>query len=233
MTRGLREWMGRWWPCLCVLALGCQQDMASQPRYDPLEPSGFFADGRSARPLLADTVARGQLLDDSPIVTGKRPPAADTARAVALLSGASPLVATALLSPALDYDDRMPFAVSRPMLERGRQRYDIYCIVCHGPLGYGDGKIVERGFTRPPSFHPVAGQPDRDRSRGLGIPLGAAPVGYFFEVISKGHGAMPDYAAEVQPRDRWAIVAYVRALQLSQHFPAQDLTPEERRQLQE
>jgi mono/diheme cytochrome c family protein len=105
------------------------------------------------------------------------------------------------------------------VLEHGRNRYMIYCVVCHDPLGTGRGKIVERGYTRPPSYH-------IERLR-------QAPVGHFFEVISKGYGSMPSYGSQVPPRDRWAIIAYIRALQTSQHFKVAELPDDLRREWQE
>jgi mono/diheme cytochrome c family protein len=114
------------------------------------------------------------------------------------------------------YVDGFPFPITREVLERGQGRYTIYCAVCHGALGHGDGKIVERGFTRPPAYY---------------VPrLRQAPDGYFFEVITNGLGAMPDHAAQIPPEDRWAIVAYVRVLQRS-HRRYDDLTPDQRREL--
>ncbi len=113
--------------------------------------------------------------------------------------------------------DVFPFPVTQQVLERGRERFNIYCSVCHGRLGDGDGMIVRRGFRRPPSYH-------IDRLR-------QAPAGHFFDVITNSFGAMPDYAAQVSPRDRWAIIAYIRALQLSQHYPAAELPPEGRKQI--
>jgi mono/diheme cytochrome c family protein len=105
------------------------------------------------------------------------------------------------------------------MLERGRQRYRIFCIVCHDALGTGYGKIVERGYTAPPSFH---------------IPrLREAPVGHFFDVVTNGYGSMPDYRQQIPPRDRWAIIAYIRALQLSQHAPLAQLPEEDRQRLRQ
>ena len=106
------------------------------------------------------------------------------------------------------YVDTFPFPVTREVLEHGRERYMIYCVVCHDPLGTGRGKIVERGYTQPPSYH-------IERLRNVA-------VGHFFEVITNGYGSMPDYKQQVPPRDRWAIAAYIRALQLSQHFPVND-----------
>ena len=110
-----------------------------------------------------------------------------------------------------------PIAVSEPMLQHGYNRYMIYCVVCHDPLGTGRGKIVERGYTPPPSLHI-----ERLRS---------APAGRLFAVITEGYGSMPSYANEIPPEDRWAIVAYVRALQLSQRFPKEQLSAEMRKEL--
>src|SRR5207253_182957 len=131
---------------LCLLFTGCAQQMAKQPAYRPLEPSSFFADGQSSRPLVAGTVARGQLDEDLHLFTGLRPgaepalvrPAAARAAAPADLSG---------------YADTFPVPITEDVLRRGRERFNIFCSVCHGKLGNADGKIVERGFTRPPSFH--------------------------------------------------------------------------------
>jgi len=169
---------------------GCRQDMQDQPKYIPLRPGDFFADGRSERPLIEGTVARGHLDDDAAYYTGKGP-------------DGKPL-------------DTFPFPVTRDVIERGQQRFNIYCSPCHGRLGNGDGMIVRRGFRHPPSYH-------IDRLRN-------APNGYIYDVIANGFGAMPDYAAQVEPRDRWAIVAYVRALQLSQNASINDVAAEARRQ---
>jgi mono/diheme cytochrome c family protein len=169
----------------------CRQDMHDQPKFIPLRSSGFFADGRSERPLIEGTVARGHLDDDSAYYTGKGP-------------GGKPL-------------DAFPFPVTGDVIARGRQRFDIYCSPCHGRLGDGDGMIVRRGFRRPPSYH-------IDRLRN-------APDGYLYGVISTGFGAMQDYAAQIEPRDRWAIVAYIRALQLSQNATIADVPAEARAQL--
>jgi len=161
--------------------------MHDQPRYKPLARSTFFGDERSARPLVADTVARGQLHDDEQLYTGK-------------LGGQ--LVTT------------FPMPVTARMLARGRERFDIYCSPCHDTLGTGNGIIVRRGYKHPPTFHD-------DRARAL-------PVGFFFDVITNGFGAMPDYAAQVPVEDRWAIVAYIRALQLSQHATPDDVPADKR-----
>ncbi len=169
----------------------CRQDMHDQPKYIPLRESTFFADDRSARPLVAGTVARGQLHDDALLYTGK-------------INGTDA--------------DVFPFAVDDRVMARGRERFDIYCSPCHGRTGQGDGMVVRRGYRRPPTFH-------QDRLRD-------APVGHFFDVITAGFGAMPDYAAQVRPEDRWAIIAYVRALQLSEHATASDVPADHRADLE-
>jgi mono/diheme cytochrome c family protein len=128
-----------------------------------------------------------------------------------------PLVEGAVARGALDQDalvsskdsNAFPLPVNQELLDRGAERYDIFCSVCHGKLGDGNGMVVQRGFRRPPSYH-------IDRLR-------QAPHGYFYDVITNGFGAMPDYATQIPPRDRWAIIAYIRALQLSQHAPAAEL----------
>ncbi len=115
--------------------------------------------------------------------------------------------------------DEFPFRVTQEVLERGRERYNIYCSVCHGRLGDGDGMIVRRGFRRPPSYH-------IDRLR-------QAPAGHFYDVMTNGFGAMADYAAQIAPRDRWAVIAYIRALQLSQHASLSELPADAREKLDE
>jgi mono/diheme cytochrome c family protein len=178
-----------------VLALAatvaCRQDMHDQPKYIPLRPSDFFGDGRSERPLIEGSVARGHLKDDVAYYTGKGP-------------DGKPV-------------DTFPFPVTKDVIERGQQRFNIYCTPCHGHLGNGDGMIPRRGFRHPPSYH-------QDRLRNV-------PNGYIFDVISIGFGAMPDYAAQIEPRDRWAIVAYIRALQLSQNATIADVPADARGQL--
>ncbi len=164
--------------------------MQNSPKAIPLRESVFFKNGSSARPLVEDTVARGTLQDDVTFFTGK--------------SGAADV-------------DALPFALTADVLDRGEQRYNIYCTPCHGPTGRADGMVVRRGYRTPPSFH-------IDRLR-------QAPLGHYYDVMTNGFGAMPDYKAQIAPRDRWAIAAYVRALQLSQHIAAADLSPEERQKL--
>jgi mono/diheme cytochrome c family protein len=196
-----------------LLPLGCQQQMASQPAYRPLEPSAFFPDGKSARDLVPGTVPRGYLRADVAMYTGKNPtpqPQAGTPKPVE--------EGRRVAANDVSYVTTFPFPVTREVLERGQQRYQIFCVVCHDPLGTGHGKIVERGYTPPPSYHIAR--------------LREAPVGHFFDVITNGYGSMPDYRAQIPPRDRWAIVAYIRALQLSQHATLQDVPPEDRAKLQ-
>lgn len=228
-----RSWRCAWALCL-LLASACQQEMARQPSYRPLEPSEFFADGRSARPLIPGTVARGHFRDDLPLYTGQ-----DTGRRQAALAASLPGlgitgpltgVALAAMLPEArilaDYTDVFPLPLTTEVLERGQQRYTIFCAVCHDPAGTGHGKIVERGYTRPPNY-----STDLSRGfqrRGIRLLLRDAPVGYYFEVITRGYGAMPDYAEQVPPRDRWAIIAYIRALQLSQYARLSDLPAKER-----
>ncbi len=175
------------WLSLAVLAGGCRQDMHDQPRYKPLARSEFFGDERSARPLVADTVARGHLKDDDQLYTGK-------------VDG----------KPVTTF----PFPVTEKVLARGQERFNIYCSPCHDRRGTGDGMIVRRGYKHPPTFH-------SDQARQL-------PVGFFFDVITNGFGGMPDYAAQVSVQDRWAIVAYIRVLQLSRHASLDDVPANER-----
>lgn len=168
---------------LVVLAAGCRQDMHDQPKYRGLRGSDFFADGQSARPLIANTVARGHLNEDALLMTGR--------------VGEEPSTV-------------FPFPVTEQVLDRGRERFDIYCSPCHGRTGLGDGMVVRRGFRRPPSL-----MDERLRN---------AAAGHFFDVITNGFGAMPDYQAQILVNDRWAIAAYVRALQLAGYAPV-DVVP--------
>jgi|SRR6185437_7944575 len=173
-----------------LAATGCN-DMAHQPKYKPLDPSSFFPDGRSARVPVADTVSRGPLELDPLLYQGK-------------INGHDA--------------DMFPFPVTAQVLARGRERYDIFCSMCHGRLGDGEGMVVQRGFPRPPSFH-------IERLR-------KAPVGHFYDAITNGYGRMYSYADRVPVKDRWAIIAYIRALQLSQNAPLSDVPPDERAKLE-
>jgi hypothetical protein len=185
-----------------LLLAGCQQQMAEQPAYRPLEESAFFPDGRSARPLPGGTVPRGSLSETQAINTGR--------------IESTPAAADGKIDPFHEYVKTVPFPITTGVLHRGQNRYEIFCAVCHGFDGTGNGKIVERGFTRPPNYI-------TDLSRGFAhkdvrVSLRDVPIGYFFEVISKGYGAMPDYETQIPPSDRWAIALYVRTLQISQHL---------------
>jgi hypothetical protein len=177
---------------LAVLSLtACRQDMHDQPKYIPLRPSEFFIDGRSERPLIEGTVPRGHLNDDTLFYTGKGPDG----------------------KPA----DTFPFPVTKEVILRGQERFNIYCTPCHDRTGSANGTIVRRGYRKPPSYHTD--------------PIRQLPNGFIFDVITNGFGAMPDYAAQVPPRDRWAIVSYIRALQLSENASMNDVPPDARGQL--
>jgi mono/diheme cytochrome c family protein len=168
---------------VCGVALaGCneellRQDMANQPKYRPQAPSEFFADGRSGRPLIENTVARGSLANDELVVPKD--------------------------------SNAFPVPINEALLERGEARYKIYCTPCHGLQGDGNGMIVMRGMKRPPSYN-------IDR-------LLQSPNGYYYDVITNGFGSMYSYSAQIPPKDRWAIIAYVRALQLSRNAKASEL----------
>src|SRR4051812_21742384 len=199
-----------------LLCAGCQQQMAAQPSYRPLEKCELFDDGRASRPEIAGTVARGHLQTNVAFYTGRK------SRPRVVESGRSKLAAANTETADKkdenrDFISEFPIAVDQQLLDHGRNRFEIYCVACHDQLGTGHGKIVERGYTRPPSYH---------------IPrLREAPVGRLFGVISEGYGSMPSYASQIPTEDRWAIVAYVRALQMSQHFQADRLTPAMRRKI--
>jgi hypothetical protein len=156
--------------------------MHNQPKYRPLRATTFFADGSSARPLVEGTVARGTLQEDAVFFTGK--------------VGNTPV-------------RELPIAVDQHALDRGEERYNIFCSPCHDATGTGRGMVVQRGYRQPPSFHDER--------------LRIADAGYFFDVMTNGFGVMPDYKVQIPARDRWAIVAYIRALQLSQHAATSDV----------
>jgi mono/diheme cytochrome c family protein len=196
----LKAFCSRWGlrPANCVLAAlallalaGCRRDMQDQPKFIPYRPTDFFGDGRSQRPLIEGTVARGHLNADTALYTGKN-------------ADGKPI-------------DSFPFPVTKEVVERGQNRFNIYCAPCHDRTGSGNGMIVRRGYHQPPSYH-------TDRLRQV-------PDGHIYDVITSGIGAMPDYAAQIAPRDRWAIVAYVRALQMSQNATINDVPAESRGQL--
>ncbi len=180
--------------CLALFCLffveGCRLDMHVEPRYDPLSASTLFPDGRSERPMVPGTVARGHLRTDELLYTGR-------------INGQLANV--------------FPFPITKADLERGRQRYDIYCTPCHDYAGTGDGMIVRRGFPAPPSYHIAR--------------LVNAPVGHFFDVMTNGYGTMYSYADRVSVKDRWRIAAYIRALQLSQNATLSEVPQNERLKL--
>jgi mono/diheme cytochrome c family protein len=154
-----------------------RQDMANQPRQNPLSPSDFFPDGRSERPVVENTVVRGAVADDALFVPKD--------------------------------SNAFPLQVNMELLDRGQERYAIFCSPCHGLQGDGNGMVAMRGMKHPPSYH-------QDRLRH-------EPNGYFYDVITNGFGAMYSYSAQIPPRDRWAIVAYLRALQLSRNAHVAEL----------
>lgn len=183
---------------VCFVGAGCRRDMQDQPKMKPFRSSTFFADGLSGRPPIEGTVARGFLRTDTEYFTGKK----------SVRSASTP---NAAADTYPDDIDTFPFPVTEETVRRGRERYDIFCSVCHGLTGNGDGMIVRRGFRRAASFND-------DRLR-------QAPVGHFFDAITNGWGAMPSYAAQIPVQDRWAIIAYIRALQLSQQNPRAAASP--------
>ncbi|HEV7860646.1 MAG TPA: cytochrome c [Pyrinomonadaceae bacterium] len=213
--------------CLFFVA-SCRMDMQDQPKYKVYRSSTFFKDGLSSRQLPEGTVPRGYLRADGALYTGKK----DKAQAGQNASGAQNAqgqqnqnaqgqsnggntnngggatgaggatnTSGAASNIYEDDVDTFPFPVTNELVTRGQERYQIFCSMCHGLSGYGDGMIVRRGFRKPPSYY-------EDRVR-------QAPVGHYYDVITKGWGAMPAYADQVPVQDRWAIVAYIRALQLT------------------
>lgn len=166
--------------------------MRDQPRYEALESSDFFADRQIARQPVPGTVARGQLHDDDALYTGK-------------LDG----------KPVAEF----PVEIDRALLQRGQERFNIYCSMCHGYTGRGDGMIVQRGFKQPPSFHIER--------------LHNVPPGHFFDVITNGIGFMPRHGPQIPTPDRWAIAAYIRVLQISQNATLDDVPEAQRRRLRE
>ncbi|NKB25746.1 MAG: c-type cytochrome [Kiritimatiellae bacterium] len=177
---------------LLLFGNGCElrKRMYDQPKYEPLEQSDFFGDARSARALVEGTVPRGHLNEDMHLYEGK-------------INGA--------------FADTVPFPITKEVLKRGQNRYNIYCAVCHDRAGYGNGMIVQRGFKRPSSYH-------IDRLR-------KEKPGYLYDVINRGFGSMPSYSHQLNPEDRWAVVAYIRALQLSQSATLEDVPKQEREKL--
>jgi mono/diheme cytochrome c family protein len=183
---------------LALLAAGCRQEMYDQPKYQPQEASSFFADGKADRPLLPGVVPWLNPKDEQ-----------FDRLAVGSIDGKDV--------------DEIPFPVDRAVLERGRERYQIFCTPCHGERGDGRGMIVQRGFSPPPPFYGKRPPTGTSPAATFYEDLRDAPVGHFFGVITHGHGAMYSYAARIAPKDRWTIAAYIRALQLSQYARADEL----------
>jgi hypothetical protein len=179
----IHRWRIFW---VAVALAGCGQDMDRQAKLRPLQESAFFPDGQGSRPPVPGTIAQGGLRLDDPLYRGR---------------------------VGKEFVPTFPFPVGKKDLERGRERYDIFCSPCHDRAGTGRGIVVQRGYRAPSSFH-------TDRLR-------QATPGYLFDVITRGFGTMPDYAVEVSPLDRWRIVAYVRALQLSQDAAREDVAAED------
>lgn len=169
----------------------CRQDMHDAAKYEPLEKSAFFKDGRASRDFIAGTIARGGLKEDKLLFTGRDGEA---------------------------FSETFPFPVTAGVLARGRERFNIYCSPCHSQLGDGRGMIVQRGYKQPTSFHDPR--------------LRSSAPGYFFTVMTNGFATMPSYALQVSPEDRWAITAYIKALQLSRNANVADLTADERQRLE-
>jgi mono/diheme cytochrome c family protein len=175
---------------IAIAAGGCRQDMHDTPRVEAYEATDAFPDGSGNRTPVEGTVARGHLDEDELLYTGK-------------VDG--------------QLADEFPFPVTKAVLERGQERFNIYCSPCHGRTGMGNGMIVSRGLRPPPSYHDEK--------------LRTQPVGHFFDVMTNGFGAMQDYRAQVGVQDRWAIAAYIRALQLSQHATVDDVPADKRSEL--
>jgi hypothetical protein len=170
-----------------LFACGCQirQDMADQPKYKPLEPTDFFVDGRSERPIIENTVAHGSIDDDALYISKD--------------------------------SNAFPLELTPELMQRGKERYGIFCTPCHGIQGDGNGMVAMRGMKHPPTYH-------SERLRKV-------PNGYLFDVVTNGFGAMLSYSAQIPPRDRWAIIAYIRALQLSRNAPVSELPSDLRNKL--
>ena len=170
------------WAGLFFAGCSLKQDMALQPKNRPLTPSDFFGDGRSERPLVENTVARGSVADDQFAVPKE--------------------------------SSAFPLPIDQALLQRGEERYNIFCSPCHGLQGDGNGMVAMRGMKHPPTYH-------QDRLRQV-------TNGYLYDIVTNGFGAMLSYSAQIPPRDRWAIVAYMRALQLSRNAKLSELPPDVR-----
>ena len=191
---------------LILLCGGCRYDMQDQPKMKPLRGTTFFNDGLSSRQPIEGAIPRGYLRSDTAFYTGKRSGLANTPGAAPTPGTPQPTAGGAQANTYPDDVDTFPFPITKEIVLRGRERYEIFCSACHGLTGNGDGMIVRRGFRRAASFND-------DRLR-------QAPVGHFFDAITNGWGAMPAYAPQIVVQDRWAIIAYIRALQTSQQNTA-------------
>ena len=216
--------------CCLLFFTACRQDMQDQPRYEAYEASKFFKDGLSSRPLVEGTVPRGYLRADTQLYTGKKSPGAagasssSSANTTANTTNSNAQTGAASAAPKSggamfpDDIDTFPFPVTAEVVARGQERYQIFCAMCHGATGVGDGMVVRRGYKQPPSYYTED--------------LRNAPVGHFFDVITNGWGSMPNYAQQIPVQDRWAIVAYIRALQLSHPATEADTSRQARAQQQ-
>ncbi len=195
--------------CLFSVALsaGCRYDMQDQPRYKPYKESDFFGDGKSMQKSPDGTVPRGKLQENKALYTGKKADA-DPNAVVETFTDAN---GNTIVSSFPNDITELPIPLTKELLDRGEQRYRVFCIVCHGPVGKGDGMVVRRGYPQPTTYHD-------DRLRN-------APDGHFFDVISNGWGKMNGYSSQIPVADRWAIVAYIRALQASQNPNAKAPAP--------
>ena len=247
--------------CLFTFAFllsGCRMDMQDQPKYKTYRAGDrkFFSDGASVRPLVEGTVARrgsgAEYRDREDYlytgqIAGQPASGAQTGAGSGGMGAAAPNVQAGMASgassgmqggaggglngnaaggvpgareaAATGGPDVFPFNIERADIERGRDRFQIYCVVCHGFTGEADGMIVRRGFRKPPSYY-------EDR-----LQEGNTPASHFFDVITNGWGAMPDYSAQIAPEDRWKIIAYIRALQLSRRVKFNELPPDEQQKV--
>lgn len=192
---------------ITLAGVGCRYDMQDQPRYKAYKESDFFSDKRASRDLPEGTVARGLLHANKALYTGKK----ENANLNAPVQTTTDASGNTLVSSFPNDIEEFPVPVTKELIDRGEQRYKVFCIVCHGPVGSGDGMIVRRGFSKPPTYHD-------DRLRN-------APVGHFFDVMTNGWGKMNSYASQIPVADRWAIVAYIRTLQASQNPNASAMKP--------
>lgn len=182
-----------------TFATACRYDMQDQPRYKAYKKSEFFSDKRASRDLPEGTVPRGYLRENKAFYTGKKENADPNAQVQTTTDPSGNTLVSSFPNDVTEF----PLPITAEVVNRGEERYKVFCSVCHGPTGNGDGMIVRRGFSKPPTYND-------DRLRN-------APVGHFFDVMTNGWGKMNSYASQISPADRWAIVAYIRALQISQN----------------